>query len=288
MAKTVANTSVDQVFDVLAVVGAGPDPLGVAEVARRVGLPTSTAHRVLVTLLDADYLMRDATGTKYQLGIMADELADSFFARYPIRAAAAPTLRRLVALSGETVTLSVRLGFYAVAIAGLEGWREIHATTGLGLVRPLGDGPAGCMLLAGLDDVSFERFRRWRPESGAALEDRGTLEAELSSMRRRGIAVIPGSGGGTTQVVFAVRDPAGRPAAVLTIEGGATSFRPRQRDPEFKRWRSMVAELESALAERPRLFADPYQHVPPEEIQLDPSAGDAALVAAAPRQASGG
>lgn len=269
MSGTIANTSVDQVFDVLAVVGAGSGPVGVAEVARELDLPTSTAHRVLVTLFDTEYLTRDRTGTKYQLGIMAQELTEAFLGRWPVLDAASPYLRRLVAMSGETVTLSVRLGWYSVRIAGVEGWREIHAAAGVGAARPLDDGAVGRTLLASLDPDDVGRFLRWRRETHMGRPPaRKQFIAELASVRRRGYTIADRGDGETSAVVFGVHDAQRRARAAIAIEGGAASFRARPRDAAFRRWHGVVRELEAEVSERPELMDDPYAHLAPDEVRL--------------------
>ncbi len=92
-----------QLLDVLA---ASETPLGVNELARRIGVNASTASRLLTTLQDAGLVMRTDSGP-YRLGLKLVTLSDRVLAGLDVRALARPLLARLVAETGETATLSV-------------------------------------------------------------------------------------------------------------------------------------------------------------------------------------
>ena len=92
-----------QLLDVLA---ASETPLGVNELARRIGVNASTASRLLATLQDAGLVMRTDSGP-YRLGLKLVTLSDRVLAGLDVRALARPLLARLVAETGETATLSV-------------------------------------------------------------------------------------------------------------------------------------------------------------------------------------
>ncbi len=92
-----------QLLDVLA---ASETPLGVNELARRIGVNASTASRLLATLQDAGLVMR-TDGGPYRLGLKLVTLSDRVLAGLDVRALARPLLARLVVETGETATLSL-------------------------------------------------------------------------------------------------------------------------------------------------------------------------------------
>lgn len=264
MARAAARTSVDQVFDVLGLIAVAGAPIGLAEVARRLEIPTSTAHRVLLTLVTNDYVARDVDGPGYQLGVMAEELGDAFFSRFAIREVAGPHLRRLVALTGESVTLTVQVGWYAVRVAGVEGWREISARLALGRATPLDAGAAARLLLASLDDEEVRAFLRWRGGDHPAARE---LWRELVGLRgQRQIAESPRPGEAAA-VAFAVRDAEHRTRAAITIEGNRSVLR-WARPPLSRRCRAVLDDLESAVRAQPEVLADPHRHVPRDKVEL--------------------
>jgi DNA-binding IclR family transcriptional regulator len=256
------NTSVDQIFDALNVLGATPDPVGVAELARTLGLPTSTAHRLLVTLQDAGFAERDTTGSKYELGVRAHQLVHGLFRQYGLASVGEPFIRRLVAATGETVTLDVRVGWYAVRMAGLEGSREIHAAPRIGRTERLGDSVAGRAILATLDDADVARYHRW---SGASLAD---LAEVVRAVREAGHAHEALAGMESAELALPVRRD-GRAVAALSIEGTGPAVAPEPRASDLKRIRRVVADLETLVAREPELARDPFAHVDPDELELD-------------------
>ena len=66
------HASAGHVFETLRLVTGAERPLGVAEVARALGLSMSTAHRALMTLQQAGYLRRSGDGPKFEAGRQAE------------------------------------------------------------------------------------------------------------------------------------------------------------------------------------------------------------------------
>jgi DNA-binding IclR family transcriptional regulator len=74
---------------------------GTAEVSRELGLPVSTANRILLALAESGYLARSAGG-RYRLGLAAVRLGERAAATFDIAALARPALQWLVQTTGET------------------------------------------------------------------------------------------------------------------------------------------------------------------------------------------
>ncbi|MGZ4171704.1 MAG: IclR family transcriptional regulator, partial [Solirubrobacteraceae bacterium] len=98
--------SVARAIQLLDVLAASETPLGVNELARRIGVNASTASRLLATLQDAGLVTRTDSGP-YRLGLKLITLSDRVLASLDVRALARPLLGRLVAETGETATLSL-------------------------------------------------------------------------------------------------------------------------------------------------------------------------------------
>lgn len=265
--STGTNSSVDQVFDVLALLSASDGPIGVAQLARTLDVPTSTAHRVLITLQEAGYVARDTTGTKYQLGLGAQELTHALLRRFPIQTASQPHLRRLAAATGDTVVLTGRIGWHAVRMASAEGWREIHAAPRLAHTSLLEGTPGGRAILAFLDPDLLDRYLRWRSGGSRLKAAVRTVRDDAQEIRARG-HVQDAHPDGRCDIAFPLRDGSGCAIAAIAIEsaepdGGARGDRRR-----VARAEEIAGELEALMRERPELTADPFAHLPPEE--LDP------------------
>ena len=79
-------------------------PCGVSQIGRALGLPKSSAHRLLAALASRGLVERDERG-RYRTGIALVALARGALEREPIVAAAHPILAAEAQALGETVFL---------------------------------------------------------------------------------------------------------------------------------------------------------------------------------------
>ncbi|MGI9644944.1 MAG: IclR family transcriptional regulator [Ilumatobacteraceae bacterium] len=125
-------------------------PMGLAEAAAAVDLPTSTALRHLRALMDSGYLARDELG-QYSVGPTFLRIALAAFRSGPyarLVAAAQPQLERLAAETEETAYVAVRDGTEAVYIATVESPRAIRHVGWVGRSVPIAGTAVGAALLA--------------------------------------------------------------------------------------------------------------------------------------------
>lgn len=265
------SSSVDQAFDVLALLSEQDDSIGVAQLARRLGLPTSTAHRVLATLEDAGYVARDTTGAKYQLGLGAQELTHALLRRFPVRAASQPLLGRLAVETGETTVLGARVGFYYVRVASAEGTRDIHAAPRLGQTSLLEQTTGGRVILAFLDPDLRRRYLSWRAGRGLRSGAARALRSELDEIRRQGYALKRFDS--RCELALPVCDERGRVVASVAVEAAAAEAGARADRARLARARAAVREIDGLLREQPALARDPFGHIAPEELNpgFDPT-----------------
>ncbi|GAA3601497.1 IclR family transcriptional regulator [Marihabitans asiaticum] len=111
--------SVTTALDVLECFASDGD-LGVSDIARRLGVAKSTAHRVLSTLAGRGFIEQDRDTGLYRLGLHLFELGMLVQARHPLRHAALPTLRQVAAQTGHTVNLGVADGPDVVFVERIE------------------------------------------------------------------------------------------------------------------------------------------------------------------------
>jgi DNA-binding IclR family transcriptional regulator len=191
-----------------------PDLSG-AEIARRLALSTSTAHRLARALLDAGFLEQDHRTARYRLGPAITELGRLSYHQRGLHLVA-PELADLAGRTGATADLALRGGPYAVIVAGGS------VTPRVGLRRPLHSTALGKVLLA------------WpRPGEGGAeslpplpaFTDRtivspDLLAAELVRVRRQGHAVNDGeSAHGIRTVAVPVLDHLDTARFALALRG---------------------------------------------------------------------
>ncbi|MFE4513359.1 IclR family transcriptional regulator [Kitasatospora sp. NPDC056783] len=192
----------------------GPD-LSASDLARRMGLSVSTAHRLARTLVSAGFLEQDEQTARYRLGPAVAELGQLSFHQRGLHLAA-PELELLSRRTKATADLAIRSGTHAVILVG----GSVRPDTGLGLRRPLHSTALGKVLLA------------WpRPGEGAlsalgplpsftdrTITEPALLEDELARVREAGFALNDGeSATGVRTVSVPVLDGAGQARFALAV-----------------------------------------------------------------------
>lgn len=197
--------------------------LGVREVARRVGLPSSTAGRLLGTLSRAGVLTRNAAMRKYMLGPRVLAWAELYTGVLDVRARAAPILERLRRATGETVTLYVLDGDERVCVERLEGPQNIRAVVRLGQRMPCYAGAGGKVFLAFLPEelrrqmlarMAIKRF------TSKTITNLQRLERECAAIERQGYAMSVGERfAGAFAIAAPVLGPDGSLVAAVNVSG---------------------------------------------------------------------
>lgn len=133
-----------QVIDLIA---RAHGPVRLADAATNLGMPKSSAHRLLNELVDHDLLRRDESG-RYLLGIRLLTWGQAAEHSFNIRGIALPHMQRLSEQTGETVNLHVLQGTHRVCVATSRGANVLLPPVTVGQALPLGIGAAGKVLLA--------------------------------------------------------------------------------------------------------------------------------------------
>src|SRR2546425_2882209 len=99
-----ALTSVEKAVDVLFHLHAAPMPVGVTQLGRALGLPKSSAHRLLASLMNRGLVQRGERGG-YEPGVGLVALGLGAQDREPLVVSARAVLESEASASGETVFL---------------------------------------------------------------------------------------------------------------------------------------------------------------------------------------
>ncbi|MFD8453462.1 IclR family transcriptional regulator [Streptomyces coelicoflavus] len=213
----------------------------VAQLAERLGVARSTAHRILAMLVYRDFAVRGEDRV-YRAGPVLELAAHSQSLVSRLRTMALPHLRRVVDLLDETTNLIVRTGETVRFIAGVECRQALRVGSREGMVFPAHRTTAGLLLLAELADEELEKVHapeRYR-DRPADRPDLARLRTELKRLRRNGFAVNrERSERGLVAVGVPVRGRDGTALAGLSVSMPSVRYDP-QRLP------SLVAMLEAA------------------------------------------
>lgn len=235
------SSSAARALRVLDEIAAADRPLGVTGIAQALSQPAGTVFRSLDALSRAGLVTRYRASSRYIPGPMAERLHRSVVSGFPIREVCLPYLRQLASISGETISLHVPVGWYAVRICSVPGTGEVMTSRPLGEAQPLHESPAGQAILAGLPRREVAAYRRW--------------SKSFSSQPGR-------SGTGRDEAVFPVRAEQ-RAIAAITIDAPFTPS-----GEQLSACRDVVANIETLARTQPGLFAGPFAHLSPDLISF--------------------
>lgn len=214
-------------LSILVALGGHPEGANGTEIARDVGLPVSTVHRLLATEVSLGFVSFDTSTKRYRLGFKVFELAHKVSSVVSLADSARPTMRDLSKATGETVQLAVlsenrtlfieKVGTeQAVGIRGSIGDSEsVHATsTGKVLISRLPDDELDALIGSAsfgahtpntiTDPVHLRKHVEQVREHGYAIAD------EEFDVGVRAIAVPILDGRGQTRAAVCVSAPAFR------------------------------------------------------------------------------
>lgn len=217
--------------------------LSVSQVAERLGVARSTAHRLLQTLVYRDFAVQDEQRV-YHPGPVLELAAHSQSRTSRLRAAALPHLQRLVDLVGESANLTIRTGDTTRFIASVECRQALRVGSREGMVFPAHRTTAGLVLLAELDSAELDELydeARYteRPDERPDLP---SLRARLTRVRRAGFALNNGlSERGVVAIGVPVRDSDDTALAGLSISMPSIRY-------DRNRLPTLVAALHHAAA----------------------------------------
>lgn len=224
--------------------------LGVSELARRLGIGTSTTHRLLTTLAEERLLERGQRRGTYRLGIALHDLGSAVASHLDLHEAAMPAMAALRHTTGETVQLAVLDGLDSVYVERLESPHTVRIFTRAGTRLPAPTTSTGKVLLAALPAAELNaRLRGWHPRrcTPRSIVDPDVLRVHLREVAARGWADNrEESRIGVMSVGVPVRAGDGDVIAALSVAA------PTGRAPEstLRRIRGAVTEASAVISRR--------------------------------------
>ncbi len=131
--------------------------LSLTEISSMVGLPLSTAHRILRTLEEHQFVQRDASSKRYRPGLGVLRPVHALLSSLDIPMAVRPIVRELSSTTGETANLAVLDGVDTVYLVGEIGRYLLSGSAQPGLRLPAHCTALGLCMLAQLADDDARR-----------------------------------------------------------------------------------------------------------------------------------
>lgn len=224
--------------------------LTVSDVAERLDVARSTAHRLLAMLVYRDFAVQTPERA-YRAGPVLELAAHSQSTTSRLRAAALPHMGELVQVVGESANLIIRTGDTARFIASVECDQALRVGNREGMVFPAHRVTGGLVLLAELrreqvDALYAEQRYLDRP---ADRPDLPRLHRELARIRSSGFALNQGrSERGVSALGRPVRTSDGEVVAGLSISMPSVRYDPRRLESWVAALGLAARAIESQLA----------------------------------------
>lgn len=234
------------------------DGITLTEVANRVGLPVSSAHRLLSTLQLEGFVRFDGERTLWFVGVKAFTVGNAFLRARDLVQVARPYMRGLMEQCDETVNLAVEDSGQIIYLAQIECRQMMRALASPGARVPMHSSAVGKVLLAYanpvvqqpmLDRMKLERF------TANTITGRERFLRTLAEIRAQGYGFDDEEHAvGLRCVAAPIFNEAREAIAGISLSGPAA----RVTDKRFR-------ELAGLVQRTARVITREFGGVPPEE-----------------------
>jgi IclR family KDG regulon transcriptional repressor len=226
--------------------------LSAPDITERLGLPRTTVHELVTTLVERSYLVPVAgQPTRYRLGLRLFQLGSVFADRLDLADEGREAASRVAAECDETVQLAVLDGTDVVYIAKVDSTHPVRMVSAVGWRLPAHCTGLGKMLLSGLSaealDVRYPRDRKLPGMTPNSITSPARLRTHLDGIRARGLAYDDCESNEAVHCVAApVYDHTGAMVAAMSISVPTL----RWNDDRRQEWGELVREGAAGLSAR--------------------------------------
>ena len=224
--------------------------LSMTDISQRIGLTTSTTHRLLTSMAFHGLLSRAPDGRRYRPGYKFIHLAAIIEQSDTLQQQARPLLESLSKETGETAVLMVRDNQWAVCLDRVDSAQSLRLAMTVGERIPLHAGSSAKILLAYLEPAEIEAYitTHGLPAIGKnTITDPQTLRQNLQQIRQQGVAISiqerdPGAAGLTAPIF----DQAEQMIAAIGIVGPVSRLTP----PLITKYKPRVQQAAAQLSQQ--------------------------------------
>jgi IclR family acetate operon transcriptional repressor len=175
--------------DIMKLLGANPEGLKAAEIARTLSLPVTTTLRIMATLQLEGYV-RKVEG-RFELGPVLIHLGNASLAGTEIREAALPVLQQLTAATEETSHLAIPCDARALIVAVQDSPHPLRAASRPGYLAELHCSSTGKIFLAYLHGETLATALGKSPvrRTPHTLTTLAEIKREVALTRSRGYSL---------------------------------------------------------------------------------------------------
>ena len=195
--------------------------LNASDISRKVGVPKTTAHRILTTLAATGLLEHAKHKGKYMIGPALYAIGNLYLETKDIMTTAAPTLKTLNELTDEAIAMSILEKGNAVLVMKEEPRYPFRFVRHVGAMIPAYSSSMGKALLSELTEAEVDEhipMEKLKPLTKKTIATKTELKMELNKIRKTGISIDrEGSYEGVEAIASAVRDASGKAVTSICI-----------------------------------------------------------------------
>jgi len=193
-----------------------------AELGRIVGIHNSTAHRIVVVLMEEQFLERNERTRKYRIGPAMYSLGSLYLESTDILKIADPVTRTLNELTGEAIVMGIFDKGNVVVVIKEESKYTFRFSMHVGTVIPAFASSIGLAYLSELSEVELDRLypdERLENVGKNTIKTKTELKEELETIRQSGysIGINKGFYEGVGSAASLIRDRNGKVVAGISI-----------------------------------------------------------------------
>ena len=215
--------SAAKIFAVLEELASHDGRMRLTELAKSLGVPTSTAYRLVSSLLQLGYVNQDPNSGEYTLGVRLLFLASAVLRQLDLRRVAYPFLEQLRDETGETANLVILDSDEVLYIEKVESRASIRAFSLIGRRAPVHATGVGKVLLADMawpDVIAILKKKGMAKLTSNTITDPGAFMEELNKVRVQGYALdLEECEEGAICIAAPVRNHTGKAVAGMSISG---------------------------------------------------------------------
>jgi DNA-binding IclR family transcriptional regulator len=257
-------TTLSSAADVLRCLSADRPHLTVTIAAELLGVPKSTASRLLRAMQEAGFLETVGGSKKYRPGLLLYEAGRLYRDSSSLIQRAAAVVARISGATGHTGYVSKREGRDIVAVTDHPGTNALRVSSSIGRRLEAFASATGRTLLARMSDEDVRKLYSdpLTPPSPTAPQSIDELLARLAIVRRQGFAESHDeSNRGVGAIAVAVGDPERGEVVSLCIVYPASMIAPPERQSIIDALRAGAAEI-AVITRDPMFIHEPGESAP--------------------------
>jgi IclR family acetate operon transcriptional repressor len=237
-------------LSILEALGRAEGGLTLTDIAHRVTLAPSTAHRLLSTLEKMGYVYQAGDLGLWYVGLQAFAVGTTFLSNRDFVAQSHPYMRRLMEQSGETANLGILDGTEAVFIDQVQCREMMRTIVKLGSRVPLHASGVGKAIFASLPDEQIDAILKVKglPRiTDNTITSPETMWATVRVIRQRGWSFDDEEHAvGTRCVASPIYDEHAEVLGAISLAGPSS----RLPDPRIKQLGPLVAHTAEEITKR--------------------------------------